>query len=337
MNSPVKLAAYAAGLAVVFAGAAGVGNAVGPVADPPRGHPDMEAGHGHEAGSDRTVDAPKGLQVSQDGYTLVPETASLPAAKPTTYAFRITGPNGKPVTDYTPTHDKDLHLIVVRRDLAGFEHVHPRLGADGTWQVPLSLAAGAGTYRVFADFAPAAGDGEALTLGTDLVVAGDQRPTPLPEPSRTTTVDGYTVTLDGSLASGQSSPLTLIVSKDGRPVTDLQPYLAAYGHLVALRQGDLAYLHVHPEGAPGDGKTRPGPGIKFYAEVPTDGTYRLYLDFKHQGMVHTAEFTATAGVANSDSAGPAGEQGDQHDPGTPAKPGAVPSESAKPDKAGHGH
>src|SRR5918994_2682516 len=304
MNSPVKLAAYAAGLAVVFAGAARVGNAVGPVADPPRGHPDMEAGHGHEAGSDRTVDAPKGLQVSQDGYTLVPETTSMPAAKPTMYAFRITGPNGKPVTDYTPTHDKDLHLIVVRRDLAGFEHVHPRLGADGTWQVPLSLAAGAGTYRVFADFAPAAGDGEALTLGTDLVVAGDQRPTPLPEPSRTTTVDGYTVTLDGSLASGQSSPLTLIVSKDGRPVTDLQPYLAAYGHLVALRQGDLAYLHVHPEVAPGDGKTRPGPGIKFYAEVPTDGTYRLYLDFKHQGTVHTAEFTAIAGVANSASPGP---------------------------------
>lgn len=43
-------------------------------------------------------------------------------------------------------------------------------------------------------------------------------------------------------------------------VTDLKPYVGAFGHLVALRAGDLAYLHVHPDGAPGDGRTAPGPG-----------------------------------------------------------------------------
>jgi hypothetical protein len=307
MNAAGKLAAFGAGLVAVFAGAAGVGKAVGPITDSaPETHADLAA--------DGT--APKGLQVSQDGYTLVPATTSLPAATPTTYAFRITGPDGKPVTRYTPTHDKDLHLIVVRRDLAGFQHVHPSLGADGSWQVPISLAAGAGTYRVFADFAPAAGDGTALTLGTDLLVGGPQQPKPLPAPARTTTVDGYTVTLDGTLTAGTSSPLTLTVSRDGRSVTDLQPYLAAYGHLVALRQGDLAYLHVHPDGAPGDGKTKPGPGIKFYAEVPTAGTYRLYLDFKHQGIVRTAEFTAVA---------------------DPAKASGQPSAPATSERAGHGH
>jgi len=336
VNTPVKLAAYAAGLVAVFAGAAGAGNAVGPVSAPAADHADMdtETRHSDDAGTDPAASLPKGLQISQDGYTLVPETTSMPAAKPTTYGFRITGPNGRPVTDYTPTHDKDLHLIVVRRDLAGFEHVHPSMDADGTWRVRLSLAAGAGTYRVFADFAPATGDGEALTLGTDLVVAGDQQPKPLPAPARTTTVDGYTVTLDGQLAAGTSSRLTLTVSKDGRPVNDLQPYLAAYGHLVALRRGDLAYLHVHPDGAPGDGKTKPGPGIKFYAEVPTAGIYRLYLDFKHEGTVRTAEFTATA--ANDGGATPAGAQSKGHDPGKPGDHGA-PSESAKPEGADHGH
>ena len=63
-------------------------------------------------------------------------------------------------------------------------------------------------------------------------------------------MDGYTVTLDGDLTAGADAKLTLSVSRDGKPVTDLQPYLAAYGHLVALRDGDLAYLHVHPEGRP---------------------------------------------------------------------------------------
>jgi hypothetical protein len=79
-------------------------------------------------------------------------------------------------------------------------------------------------------------------------------------------------------------------------VTDLQPYLGAYGHLVALRDGDLAYLHVHPDGAPGDGRTAAGPQVTFYAEVPSSGSYRLYLDFQHAGTVRTAEFTAVAGT-----------------------------------------
>ena len=85
------------------------------------------------------------------------------------------------------------------------------------------------------------------------------------------------------------------MTRAGAPVRDLQPYLGAYGHLVALRAGDLAYLHVHPEGEPADGRTAAGPGIAFVAEVPSAGTYRLYLDFRHGGAVRTAEFTVVAG------------------------------------------
>jgi hypothetical protein len=121
----------------------------------------------------------------------------------------------------------------------------------------------------------------------------------LSEPAVTAEVDGYTVTLDGDLVPGQESEVTLTIDKDGQPVTDLQPYLAAYGHLVALRDGDLAYLHVHPGGEPGDGITEPGPAITFYANVPSAGAYRLFLDFQHDGVVRTSEFTARAGEAPS--------------------------------------
>jgi hypothetical protein len=145
-------------------------------------------------------------------------------------------------------------------------------------------------------FAPD-GRPEAITLGADVAVAGAYTPAALPTPSRTATVDGYTVHLDGDLVPGRTNELTLTVSKAGRPVTDLQPYLAAYGHLVALRDGDLAYLHVHPEGTPGDGRTAAGPDIEFMAEVPSPGSYRLFLDFQHRGVVRTAEFTVPAGPA----------------------------------------
>ena len=94
------------------------------------------------------------------------------------------------------------------------------------------------------------------------------------------TVDGYTVDLVGDLDDGA---VAVRVSLDGRPVTDLEPYLGAYGHLVALREGDLAYLHVHPE----DGDA--GPEVPFMVEVPSAGGYRLFFDFKHDGVVRTAE------------------------------------------------
>jgi len=321
-----KLAGFAAVLALVFGGALALGAAAGPVVgvaaqeDPAVGAPsDAAGGHGETGAHDMTGDeraadpaqgghadhasgatpVAKGLAVSQDGYTLAPVTTNLPAGVEQAFRFVVAGPDGRPVTEYTEEHDKDLHLIVVRRDLSGFQHVHPTMAPDGTWSIPLTLPA-AGDYRAFADFVPAGGEG--LTLGVDLRAAGDYAPAPLPAPSRTAEVAGYTVELAGDLRPGEASDLTLSVSRDGEPVTDLDPYLGAYGHLVALRDGDLAYLHVHPHGEPGDGTTTAGPAIDFTAEVPSAGTYRLYLDFSHGGVVRTAAFTVTAGTHTLTSA-----------------------------------
>ncbi|QXC60628.1 hypothetical protein KSP35_20255 [Aquihabitans sp. G128] len=304
MNVATKLGAYSASLVLVFAGALALGSAVGPIGgsngashgaigqdEATRGGHDMAA---------KEVDQAAGLQISSDGYTLVPTATVFEPGRAVGFSFRIDGPDGKPVDDYKKLHDKELHLIVVRRDLSGYQHVHPVRDTNGTWTVPLDLAT-PGTYRVMADFKPASSETMSLTLGADVTVPGNQRTTPLPGPASTATVDDYDVTLAGDLVAGEESTLTLSVSKDGEPVEDLQPYLAAYGHLVALRGGDLAYLHVHPDGAPGDGRTKAGPEITFHAQVPSVGTYRLYLDFRHEGQVRTAEFTAEAARRGSDT------------------------------------
>ncbi|WP_280384153.1 hypothetical protein [Nocardia wallacei] len=250
-------------------------------------------GHaGHGAHGAHGGGLPGGLQVTQDGYTLeLAERIVRPGD--IDFRFRILGPDDRPVTEYDGLHDRDLHLIVVQRELTGFWHVHPELGPDGTWAVRLTLPA-AGAYRVFTDIQPTA-LGRTLTLGADLAVAGAYDPQPTPETARTAVIDDYEVTLDGDLVPGAGQLLTLTVRKDGEPVTDLQPYLAAYGHLVVLRAGDLAYVHVHPNGEPGDGVTAPGPEITFHTAVPGPGTYRLFLDFKHDDTVRTAAFTLTTG------------------------------------------
>jgi hypothetical protein len=301
VNTAAKLGTYVLGLAVVFGGALGVGSAVGEVA-PPAAEESHGAAHPTETAAAVGEDTPGGLQMSENGYTLTPLTSTIHPGEPTDFQFKVTGPGGEPVTDYQVQHDKKLHFIVVSRDLTNFQHVHPAEAGGGVWTIKLTLPT-AGAYRAFADFAPTGADG--LTLGTDVLVAGNYAPKALPPVGRTSTVDGYTVTLDGDLIPGRSSKLTLKVSKDGKPVTDLQPYLGAYGHLVALRAGDLAYLHVHPDGAPGDGKTAAGPEITFYAEVPSGGDYRLFLDFQHEGTVRTADFTAKAAPAPAGTPAPA--------------------------------
>ncbi|SDT00945.1 hypothetical protein SAMN04488543_2836 [Friedmanniella luteola] len=331
MNTPTRVAAFVGGLAAVFAAAIGIGTLTGPVgttsADEPAGH---NAGHADTGTTEQaTEDLPGGLMVSQGGYTFDLAHRELSATAKAPVHFQILGPDNQPVTRYTTAHGKDLHLIVVRRDLADFQHVHPQLDAAGTWSVPLDLS-NAGAYRLFADFTPADRD-DNLTLGADLSVAGDFQPQPLPTTSRTAEVDGYTVTLDGALEPGREAELTLSVSKDGQPVTDLQPYLEAYGHLVALRDRDLAYLHVHPAGTPSDGQTQPGPAITFYATVPSAGDYRLFLDFRHRDEVRTAAFTVTAGPTDRPS-----EPAASASPAQPAEPSASPAEPEDGHGDGHG-
>ncbi|MFF7949530.1 hypothetical protein [Streptomyces griseorubiginosus] len=310
MHAGLRITAYAAALAATFGTAYGVGQVVGPVVEnePPARH-DMRGDGNGPAHSEHESPPAGGLQISEKGYTLDLATPRLAAGRTADLRFTVRGDDGRAVTAFRTEHDKELHLIVASRDLNTYRHLHPTRAADGTWSIPVSLPR-AGGYRVFADFTPEKKGAENLTLGADLAVSGAYRPRPVPAPDATAETDGYQVKLGGALRPGVARALKLTVSRDGRPVTDLQPYLGAYGHLVALRSGDLAYLHVHPNGEPGDGTTAPGPDISFTATAPGAGTYRLFLDFKHDGKVHTAAFTVRAGGAAEDTAGePSGGHG----------------------------
>jgi hypothetical protein len=275
----MSVAARLAGFGLLLLAVLGLSSLAGGAVSPPRHgiascdvEPSMEA-----------MDGPMGVASQQNGYRLVPLGATLPAGSPRNFRFRIVDDDGQPVRDLCDEHGARLHLIVVRRDLSGYHHVHPRLAADGTWSIPLRLSE-PGAYRAFADFRTKE---RSAVLGTDLFAAGNFTPRALPAPSGTQHVDGYTVRMGGERASaGGETSLHFTVSRDGREITDLQPYLGARGHLVALREGDLAYLHVHPQEGP-----EPGAGITFGAEFPSAGRYRLFLQFRHAGRVHTTAFT----------------------------------------------
>jgi hypothetical protein len=310
MKTPVKVIGFLAALAAAFGVALATGNVIGPIGEPATSsHSQDHNTTAQKSTSTAGAENLGGLMVSQNGYTFSLTDPEVLAGQNVPVTFTIDGPDGLPVTTYDVAHDKQLHLIAVRRDFHGFQHVHPTLGTDGTWAIDLDVDPG--QWRLFADFA--ATGAEPLTLGADLSVAGTISPSePLPE-SRTAEIDGYTVSLDGDLIPGANTMLTLNVSHKGKPVTDLQPYLAAYGHLVALRAGDLAYLHVHPDGTPEDRTTQPGPNIVFHTTIPSAGTYHLFLDFQHDGVVRTAQFTVSTAPTNP-APSPPGDSGqsDEH-------------------------
>lgn len=289
LNTGTRIGLYGGGLALVFAAAFGVAAATVPDKNVDEWNEDTEdAGHGGEPNPVR------GLAIEQDGYRLGEVAAPGEVGAAGELAFQITGADGEPLTDYTVSHEKDLHLIVVRSDGTHFRHVHPELAADGTWSLPWTWDA-AGTYRVYADFVPGDTDTELdVTLTRTVEVAGASVPETPAGTVLTSEVDGYTVTLDGDLTAGSTAELTASVTRDGEPVTTIEPYLGAFGHLVALREGDLAYLHVHPEGDEPAAGDRSGPEVTFATDVPTEGRYYLYFDFQVDGQVHSAAFVVDA-------------------------------------------
>ncbi|MEV7777673.1 hypothetical protein [Kitasatospora sp. NPDC088351] len=311
--------ALTAGAAVLAAaltacGSAGTGGANGmsgmdhgastatPAASPSGGHQGHQPPGADSATAAGTTATPgsanaPGLAAEQNGYRLDPATGTLPAGTPTEYRFTVTGPDGSPVTAYQTDQTMRMHAYAIRSDLTGFQHLHPEMAADGTWTAPLTALA-PGDWRVYASFIPdsGAGKGTGLVLSRPVTVPGDGSATAAEPPATTgtttgtATVDGYTVAVEGTPVAGRAGELKVTVSRDGKPVTDLQPYLDTFAHLTAFHTGDQAFAHLHPEAGAEPGGTG-GPTLAFHAELPAAGDWRLFLQFRTGGTLHTAAVT----------------------------------------------
>jgi hypothetical protein len=300
-NFLARLVAIIAAAAAAFGAAVLITEALFSEGDEerPGGVPVVEPGAG-QPGRRSQPDPVRGPSATVDGLMLELATMRLSPGEPEQLRFRVVGENGRAVRDFEVEHAKRLHLIVVRDDLRGFQHLHPRMSADGSWSTPVTLRE-AGSYRVFADFKH---QGQNRTLARTVTVEGPAEPLPLPAPAgRATTATGYTVHLSESLGA-QGPVLSFHVARDGQTV-ELQKYLAAKGHLVALRERDLAYVHTHPgrgDGAQGGAHAghrgahaghgaTPDGAVPFETAFPSGGRYRLFFQFKHEDRVHTAAFT----------------------------------------------
>ncbi len=223
-----------------------------------------EGGHGEIGGSHGEAARGPGATDAHD-LKLELDPSSLSAGQTGEIAFRVIGPDGEPVTKFEVEHTKQLHLIVVSKDLEHFVHVHPKVSGQGTWRTPLRVPA-PGDYRVIADVRH---EGRQMALTGDISVGGD------PVAKGAPAAEARFV--EQELTANQ--PVTLKFAAPGRT----EPYLGAAGHLVVMHEGDLEYLHVHPL----------EDELAFSASFPDAGRYVMFLEYKRDGDVKLSRFPVT--------------------------------------------
>jgi hypothetical protein len=197
-----------------------------------------------------------------------------------------------PVKNFIDVHERPLHLFVISRDLSQFAHVHPEMRPDGTFELRHDLAGG--QYTLIADFLPAAGTAQFVQRA--VVTPGYTGPLFAAAPVLTAssaeqTAGGLRIRLETeSLRPRRESLLRFLISDadSGRPVTDLQPYLGAAGHMLIVNSDLTAAVHGHPEGISGA-----GPAVTFGPVFPSPGVYKLWVQFQRRGQVVTASFVLT--------------------------------------------
>jgi hypothetical protein len=204
------------------------------------------------------------------------------------------------ITTFATVHEKQFHLFVISQDLQHYDHVHPEQQADGSWLLSVTLPH-PGYYRLYSDFLPAGGTPQVIAL--PLVTSGFRGDIAtssarlVPDRNLTSIVGTMRVSLalpETPLTAGREERFAFELTdrRTGAPVTDLEPYLAAWGHTLLLSEDTQAVVHAHPlEPVLDDPAARGGPVITFKAMFPKAGRYRLWTQMKRAGTVSTAVFT----------------------------------------------
>ncbi|TXK71940.1 hypothetical protein [Paenibacillus sp. N3.4] len=228
-------------------------------------------------------------KVNADSVTAIftPSTAKPQPQQDTIITVQIQDKNGKPMEKFDVQHEKQMHFIVVSKDLSFFNHIHPIYKGKGQFEVTTKFPT-PGDFELVADFLPT-GMG-AMSKTKWITVQGNipaQQPI-VPDTSLTKIVEGKEVTLHfDHLMAGMELTLNFNMkdAQSKQPVTNLEPYLGAVGHVVILNQEAGEYLHVHPLE-----EKASGPDAKFMATFPHSGVFKIWGQFQQNGKVFTVPF-----------------------------------------------
>lgn len=191
------------------------------------------------------------------------------------------------VKEFGLVHEKQVHLILVRKGLDEFAHLHPEVDEAGNGVVEHTFPLG-GDYFVYADHQPA-GDRQATAKAT-LRVEGDSPSAPKLAPDVPGRVSGDGLSADVAIevtGEGEARSIAFALSDaEGKLVADLEPYLGALGHLVIVSENGQEYVHAHPQ----EERDAKDGYVAFEAHFTKPGLYKGWGQFQRAGEVLTVPF-----------------------------------------------
>lgn len=199
------------------------------------------------------------------------------------------------VTRFEIVHEERFHLLIASEDFGWFLHEHPAMDHNGIWTQRLSFPAG-GKYFIYGDVAPV-GKGSQILI-TEIVVDGEPFPSqaswqPNLGPSKDGGIVGVLGFVMGTPQIGRMTTLSLKLTDErtGEPITDLEQWLGAWGHLMIFSKDGRTVVHSHPaENEETHELLRQGV-IHFTGRFPKAGLYRAFSQFKRGGEIKTLSFT----------------------------------------------
>jgi len=251
------------------------------------------------------------------------------------------------MTNLIPDHGHLMHLFLIRvPQMDRFYHLHPELTSGSTNAFTIDLPqVPAGHYQVFADIVRESGFPDTMVAEIDLPnvpgvsLTGDNseastHPIPndasLSSSNTDVTEKGDIDTLsDGYRMVWERGPVPLsanhfvwlrfrLEDPQGKPASDVEPYMGMAGHAEIIRSDRSVFAHVHPDGsvamaaleltqknpytpAIGNGSAMmamqmPLPMVKMSPEVsfpygfPKAGEYRIFVQIKRAGHIETGVF-----------------------------------------------
>jgi hypothetical protein len=226
------------------------------------------------------------------------EPGVLKAGQPLTLTLDLTdGGTGLPVDDLVSHHEALMHLVVLDDTGAFMQHVHPPRISPGRYSIVLTPDR-PGRYSAYTEIERIASGTQVIIRDFEVAGAPVATPDPAPGPGPHM-VEGLQVTLAANepIRAGKQTTLSFsFQDAEGQPIQDLQPWLGMAGHMFARSTDQATFAHIHaaeamaPAGVTGLG-IRYGPTIRFVYTFPQSGSYQVWAQFQHNGIILTIPAT----------------------------------------------